>query len=177
MMFFEWSAYNNDILAANTPNGKSGVPNYDKKHRKEWNEGKVAMVIMKDPVPAKPRIRRKKFVKPEQKQKPQIYKIPDELYEMLGIIAELLDMNMDDYINNCRQRRYVRLRCIATALIRKFYPLAQTTEIGRIYGHKDHTSVLHYIKLHPQTLLSNDQVYMNEYYKCLNGVKAWKDKN
>lgn len=175
-MVFEWSAYNNDILVSNTPNNRTGVPKYDKEYKRDYYQRRKGEKV-KGNDPAPDQRKRKRFAKQEVKPKmmPHVYRVPEDLYEMMGVIVEILDMTLEDYVNNNRQRRYVRLRCIATAILRKYYsiPLA---ELARIYGHKDHTSVLHYVSLHPQTLLSNDQVYMNEYYKCLNAVKAWMDK-
>lgn len=92
---------------------------------------------------------------------------------MLTVVANALGLTMVDYHKASREKKYVELRILGSYYIRTYYPAVSLKETGKLVGHKDHTTVLHYLRTASDLLTSQDASFLEKNATVLNAITQW----
>lgn len=97
--------------------------------------------------------------------------------EMMGVIANSLEMTLDDYRNKTRKAEFVALRQIGCMFLRDYYrDTLSLVQMGELIGDYHHSSVLHAIETGKNRLQSKDYTFTEYYNIALEAVtQFWAD--
>ncbi|MEI8278680.1 MAG: helix-turn-helix domain-containing protein [Bacteroidota bacterium] len=93
--------------------------------------------------------------------------------DMLRIIANTLQMSVENYIERNRTREVVDLRFVSAKLLRHYYPNITYKQIGALYGGQDHTSIMNAIGKANDLLYAGDKSFTQKYHAALNSIEQW----
>lgn len=93
--------------------------------------------------------------------------------DMLRVIANTLQMSVENYIERNRSREVVDLRFLSAKLLRHYYPNITYKEIGALYGGQDHTSIMNAIGKANDLLYIGDKSFTQKYQAALNSIEQW----
>jgi len=89
---------------------------------------------------------------------------------IMRVVAHALFMDMEDYKVPTRRRENFHLRMIATNMLFRYYPGITYAMIGELFGHADHTTVIHYNKK-LSILKQTDMVVARKYKDALDAME------
>jgi chromosomal replication initiation ATPase DnaA len=75
-----------------------------------------------------------------------------ELLNCLAAFAAAHDLTLNDLFCDSRERRITSVRQAAYALTKTLRPLYSLPEIGRVFGGRDHTTIIHGLRRHAARL-------------------------
>ena len=98
--------------------------------------------------------------------------VPENVKEMLAIVANQLGVNVNDIIAKTRIQSAVIARSILINVLRDKYSMP-FTKIGVILGNRDHTTMIHHVrmKMNKEHFWKPDHVIWNRYDYVMKTVK------
>ena len=98
--------------------------------------------------------------------------VPENVKEMLAIVANQLGVNVNDIIAKTRIQSAVIARSILINVLRDKYSMP-FTKIGVILGNRDHTTMIHHVrmKMNKEHFWKPDHVIWNRYKYVMDTVK------
>ncbi len=96
--------------------------------------------------------------------------------EMMGIIANSLNMSPACYVMKTHTRPIAELRFLGTLFLRRHFPSITLQQIASLFGGRDHTSILYGLKRAYDLIYSDDMDFMEKYNKALKAVNVWLRK-
>ncbi len=98
--------------------------------------------------------------------------VPENLKEMLAIVANQLNVNVNDIIAKTRIQSAVIARSILINVLRDKYSMP-FTKIGVILGNRDHTTMIHHVrmKMNKEHFWQPDHIIWNRYDYVMKNVK------
>ena len=98
--------------------------------------------------------------------------VPENVKEMLAIVANQLGVNVNDIIAKTRIQSAVIARSILINVLRDKYSMP-FTKIGVILGNRDHTTMIHHVrmKMNKQHFWQPDHIIWNRYQYVMDNVK------
>ena len=98
--------------------------------------------------------------------------VPENVKEMLAIVANQLGVNVNDIIAKTRIQSAVIARSILINVLRDKYSMP-FTKIGVILGNRDHTTMIHHVrmKMNKEHFWKPDHVIWNRYQYVMDTVK------
>ena len=98
--------------------------------------------------------------------------VPENVKEMLAIVANQLGVNVNDIIAKTRIQSAVIARSILINVLRDKYSMP-FTKIGVILGNRDHTTMIHHVrmKMNKEHFWQPDHIIWNRYQYVMDTVK------
>ena len=98
--------------------------------------------------------------------------VPENVKEMLAIVANQLGVNVNDIIAKTRIQSAVIARSILINVLRDKYSMP-FTKIGVILGNRDHTTMIHHVrmKMNKEHFWQPDHIIWNRYQYVMDNVK------
>lgn len=98
--------------------------------------------------------------------------VPENVKEMLSIVANQLGVNVNDIIAKTRIQSAVIARSILINVLRDKYSMP-FTKIGVILGNRDHTTMIHHVrmKMNKEHFWQPDHIIWNRYQYVMDTVK------
>ena len=98
--------------------------------------------------------------------------VPENVKEMLAIVANQLNVNVNDITAKTRIQAAVIARSILINVLRDKYSMP-FTKIGVILGNRDHTTMIHHVrmKMNKEHFWKPDHVIWNRYQYVMDTVK------
>lgn len=98
--------------------------------------------------------------------------VPENVKEMLAIVANQLGINVNDILAKTRIQQAVIARSILINVLRDKFDMPYT-KIGVILGNRDHTTMLHHVKMkmNKEHFWKPDHVIWNRYKYVMENVK------
>ena len=98
--------------------------------------------------------------------------VPENVKEMLAIVANQLGVNVNDIIAKTRIQAAVIARSILINVLRDKYSMP-FTKIGVILGNRDHTTMIHHVrmKMNKEHFWQPDHIIWNRYQYVMDTVK------
>ena len=98
--------------------------------------------------------------------------VPENVKEMLAIVANQLNVNVNDITAKTRIQAAVIARSILINVLRDKYDMP-FTKIGVILGNRDHTTMIHHVrmKMKKEHFWKPDHVIWNRYQYVMDNVK------
>ena len=98
--------------------------------------------------------------------------VPENVKEMLAIVANQLNVNVNDITAKTRIQAAVIARSILINVLRDKYSMP-FTKIGVILGNRDHTTMIHHVrmKMNKEHYWKPDHVIWNRYQYVMDNVK------
>ena len=98
--------------------------------------------------------------------------VPENVKEMLAIVANQLGVNVNDIIAKTRIQSAVIARSILINVLRDKYSMP-FTKIGVILGTRDHTTMIHHVrmKMNKEHFWQPDHIIWNRYQYVMDTVK------
>ena len=98
--------------------------------------------------------------------------VPENVKEMLAIVANQLGVNVNDIIAKTRIQSAVIARSILINVLRDKYSMP-FTKIGVILGNRDHTTMIHHVrmKMNKEHFWQPDHIIWNRYKYVMDNVK------
>ena len=98
--------------------------------------------------------------------------VPENVKEMLAIVANQLGVNVNDIIAKTRIQAAVIARSILINVLRDKYSMP-FTKIGVILGNRDHTTMIHHVrmKMNKQHFWQPDHIIWNRYQYVMDTIK------
>lgn len=100
----------------------------------------------------------------------------DDMYVLMGVVAEALGMNIDDYFEG-RKKELVDLRCLATIFLQRYYPETPLMTFAKAYGLNDHSTIINYNTRAARLLETNDEDFSQKYDLVVEAIDNWLNKN
>ena len=98
--------------------------------------------------------------------------VPENVKEMLAIVANQLGVNVNDITAKTRIQAAVIARSILINVLRDKYSMP-FTKIGVILGNRDHTTMIHHVrmKMNKEHFWQPDHIIWNRYQYVMDNVK------
>ena len=98
--------------------------------------------------------------------------VPENVKEMLAIVANQLGVNVNDITAKTRIQAAVIARSILINVLRDKYSMP-FTKIGVILGNRDHTTMIHHVrmKMNKEHFWQPDHIIWNRYQYVMDTVK------
>jgi len=98
--------------------------------------------------------------------------VPENVKEILAIVANQLSVNVNDIIAKTRIQQAVIARSILINVLRDKYDMP-FTKIGVILGNRDHTTMIHHVKMkfNKEHFWKPENVIWNRYKYVMENVK------
>lgn len=98
--------------------------------------------------------------------------VPENVKEMLSIVANQLGVNVNDIIAKTRIQSAVIARSILINVLRDKYSMP-FTKIGVILGNRDHTTMIHHVrmKINKEHFWQPNHIIWNRYQYVMDNVK------
>ena len=98
--------------------------------------------------------------------------VPENVKEMLSIVANQLGVNVNDIIAKTRIQPAVIARSILINVLRDKYDMP-FTKIGVLLGNRDHTTMIHHVrmKMNKKHFWKPDHIIWNRYKYVMDNVK------
>jgi hypothetical protein len=98
--------------------------------------------------------------------------VPENVKEMLAIVANQLNVNVNDITAKTRIQAAVIARSILINVLRDKYSMP-FTKIGVILGNRDHTTMIHHVrmKMNKEHFWQPDHIIWNRYQYVMDTVK------
>jgi chromosomal replication initiation ATPase DnaA len=98
--------------------------------------------------------------------------VPENVKEMLAIVANQLGVNVNDIIAKTRIQPAVIARSILINVLRDKYDMP-FTKIGVLLGNRDHTTMIHHVrmKMKKEHFWQPDHIIWNRYKYVMENVK------
>ena len=98
--------------------------------------------------------------------------VPENVKEILAIVANQLGVNVNDIIAKTRIQQAVIARSILINVLRDKYDMP-FTKIGVILGNRDHTTMIHHVKMkiNKEHFWQPGHIIWNRYQYVMNAVK------
>ena len=98
--------------------------------------------------------------------------VPENVKEMLAIVANQLGVNVNDITAKTRIQAAVIARSILINVLRDKYSMP-FTKIGVILGNRDHTTMIHHVrmKMNKEHFWKPDHIIWNRYQYVMDTVK------
>ena len=98
--------------------------------------------------------------------------VPENVKEMLAIVANQLNVNVNDITAKTRIQSAVIARSILINVLRDKYSMP-FTKIGVILGNRDHTTMIHHVrmKMNKEHFWQPDHIIWNRYQYVMDTVK------
>ena len=98
--------------------------------------------------------------------------VPENVKEILAIVANQLGVNVNDIIAKTRIQQAVIARSILINVLRDKYDMP-FTKIGVILGNRDHTTMIHHVKMkfNKEHFWKPENVIWNRYKYVMDNVK------
>ena len=98
--------------------------------------------------------------------------VPENVKEMLAIVANQLNVNVNDITAKTRIQAAVIARSILINVLRDKYSMP-FTKIGVLLGNRDHTTMIHHVrmKMNKEHFWKPDHVIWNRYQYVMDNVK------
>jgi len=98
--------------------------------------------------------------------------VPENVKEILAIVANQLSVNVNDIIAKTRIQQAVIARSILINVLRDKYDMP-FTKIGVILGNRDHTTMIHHVKMkiNKEHFWQPGHIIWNRYQYVMNAVK------
>ena len=98
--------------------------------------------------------------------------VPENVKSMLSIIANQLGIDVNEILTKTRVQSAVVARSILINVLRDKYAMP-FTKIGAILGNKDHTTMMHHVKMkiNKQHFWKPDHIIWNRYDYVMKNVK------
>ena len=98
--------------------------------------------------------------------------VPENVKEILSIVANQLGVNVNDIIAKTRIQQAVIARSILINVLRDKYDMP-FTKIGVILGNRDHTTMIHHVKMkfNKEHFWKPENVIWNRYKYVMDNVK------
>ena len=98
--------------------------------------------------------------------------VPENVKEMLAIVANQLGVNVNDIVAKTRIQAAVIARSILINVLRDKYSMP-FTKIGVILGNRDHTTMIHHVrmKMNKEHFWKPDHIIWNRYQYVMDNVK------
>lgn len=99
--------------------------------------------------------------------------VPENVKEILSIVANQLGVNVNDIIAKTRIQQAVIARSILINVLRDKYDMP-FTKIGVILGNRDHTTMIHHVKMkfNKEHFWKPENVIWNRYKYVMDNVKT-----
>jgi len=99
--------------------------------------------------------------------------VPENVKEILSIVANQLGVNVNDIIAKTRIQQAVIARSILINVLRDKYDMP-FTKIGVILGNRDHTTMIHHVKMkfNKEHFWKPENVIWNRYKYVMDNVKS-----
>lgn len=99
--------------------------------------------------------------------------VPENVKEILSIVANQLGVNVNDIIAKTRIQQAVIARSILINVLRDKYDMP-FTKIGVILGNRDHTTMIHHVKMkfNKEHFWKPENVIWNRYKYVIDNVKS-----
>jgi hypothetical protein len=99
--------------------------------------------------------------------------VPENVKEILSIVANQLGVNVNDIIAKTRIQQAVIARSILINVLRDKYDMP-FTKIGVILGNRDHTTMIHHVKMkfNKEHFWKPENVIWNRYKYVMENVKS-----
>ena len=98
--------------------------------------------------------------------------VPENVKEMLAIVANQLNVNVNDITAKTRIQAAVIARSILINVLRDKYSMP-FTKIGVILGNRDHTTMIHHVrmKMNKEHFWQPDHIIWNRYQYVMDTIK------
>jgi hypothetical protein len=98
--------------------------------------------------------------------------VPENVKKMLSIVANQLGIDVNEILTKTRVQSAVIARSILINVLRDKYSMP-FTKIGVILGNKDHTTMMHHVKMkiNKQHFWKPDHIIWNRYKYVMDNVK------